>query len=212
MRIAPPALPDRSVTAAATALAAVAAVVGATAYTVVTLTTGDERVVVDSIMAQDLSRDEYLANASRDVFHGTVVGLKSQAGTDQPGEREQLWRVRVNRAFKGDASGTVIVDTVAYTAGDGSLTAEGGAVVPEPGRMYVFSGIQEGSTRVYHPYGGTVGTRPSPGLDEPFGLADGARPLHPERFRGARTVTDYWTTVIRNETEGPAPDRPGAAP
>ncbi|WP_420036894.1 hypothetical protein ACN2WE_35920 [Streptomyces sp. cg28] len=194
---------SRSRTVASVASAAV--VLATAAYTIAVVSQGGdaETPVEHSLVARDLSKDEWLAHASPDVFHGTVLAMASQAHTDQPGEVEQRWRVRVDRAFKGGASGTVTVSTIAYVARDGSPTDEGGGVIPRPGRMYVFSGHRNGSDHVYYPFGGSAGTRPSPALNRPFGVKDGSQPLHPERFGGAETVEEYWTTAVKNAVSGP---------
>ncbi|MEV3858196.1 hypothetical protein AB0J38_28215 [Streptomyces sp. NPDC050095] len=189
---------------AAVTTAAVVVLGSAMAFTVMTsLDKESVRTTREALLATDVSKDEYLADASHDIFHGTVVGLASQARTDQPGEMEQRWRVRVDRAFKGAASGTVTVSTTAYIAKDGSLTARGGAVVPEEGRTYVFSGYYASDEDLYCTFGGTTGTRLSPALGQPLGHDEEDRMLHPERSRGLRTVEDYWADMVDNAVQGP---------
>ncbi|MEV3857463.1 hypothetical protein AB0J38_24420 [Streptomyces sp. NPDC050095] len=187
-------------------VAAAAVVLGAAAYTVTTALNSDTVQTASTeqgLLAHDVSKDEYLAHASTDIFHGVIVALASQARTDQPGEVGQLWRVRVDKTFKGTASGTVAVSTTAYVNDDGTLTDKGGAVVPREGGMYVFSGHQDGYNRLYFPFGGKVGTRMSPALGQPVTVADAPRPLQPEHVRGTRSVEECWTTMTKNSVPGP---------
>ncbi|WP_329117774.1 hypothetical protein [Streptomyces sp. NBC_01465] len=186
-------------TAAITAAAAL--LLGAAACT-----TQTEHPTTESLLATDLSKDEYLAAASPEIFHGTALRKTLQRNTDQQGEVEQHWQVRVDRTFKGQASGLVTVSTLAYRTPNGSLTADGGAVLPRKGRQYVFAGHHDETENTYYPFNGETGTRLSPALTAPFGPPQGARPLHPHHIRGTQTVEGYWTTTVRQAKPGPALD------
>lgn len=185
---------------------AAAAVLGAAAFTVWTSDSGNksyvsEPTVQEDLLAPDLSKDEYLSYASTDVFHARVVKKVSQNETDQAGELEQQWQVKVTKAFKGNAEGTVIVNAIAYVDSEGNETAGEGGVALVPGRGYVFAGHYDAENERYEPFGGMTGARLSQDLDSPAKSA--ARGAASE---SGETVEEHWERAVTNERPGPPVD------
>ncbi|TLS43093.1 hypothetical protein FE633_27525 [Streptomyces montanus] len=167
-----------------------------------------EPTVKEDLLVPDLSKDEYVSFASTDVFYGRVVKKVGQNETDQAGELEQQWQVKVAKAFKGSPAGTVIVNTMAYVDNEGNVTAGEGGVALAPGRGYVFAGHFDPDNERYEPFGGTAGTRVSESLDSPArsaarSAADGGR-------GSSETVEEHWERAVANERPGPPAD--GATP
>ncbi|TPQ24112.1 hypothetical protein FGD71_000360 [Streptomyces sporangiiformans] len=164
-----------------------------------------EPTVKEDLLVPDLSKDEYVSYASSDVFHARVVKKVSQNETDLAGELEQQWQVKVTKAFKGDAEGTAIVNTMAYVDGEGNETAGEGGVALVPGRGYVFAGQYDADNERYEPFGGITGARLSQELDSPAKSA--ARSTASE---SGETVEEHWEQAVTNERPGPPVD--GATP
>ncbi|MFJ2218286.1 hypothetical protein ACIQVO_38835 [Streptomyces sp. NPDC101062] len=151
----------------------------------------------EDLRAADLSRDEYLAAASAHVFHGTVVRRTGEERTGNNGDLEQQWLVRVDRVFKGDARGTVTVNTTA-TDHNGSITPDPGAPAVEPGKSYVFAGMWGEDPDRYETYGGAAGVHASNGLDQPDPETG-----RPEDRAEPRTVEQRWSWAVEHARPGP---------
>jgi hypothetical protein len=173
------------------------AVAGAATFTVLQATGNDtgDGTVQDNLMATDLSKDEYVSYASSDVFYGQVVKKIGENRTDQSGELEQQWEVSVKKAFKGAATGTVVVNTVAYERSDGTTWPGEGGVAVEPNNRYVFAGHYDSENQRYEPYGGETGVRPESGLQAPAKNASNAS--------STESVEEHWTQAVTNERQGP---------
>ncbi|MFI7383580.1 hypothetical protein [Streptomyces sp. NPDC049813] len=174
------------------------AVVGAATFTVFQTVRDDSDSTSEqeNLMATDMSKDEYVSYASSDIFYGQVVKKVGENTGDQSGELEQQWEVSVQKAFKGAASGTVVVNTVAYKRADGTTWPGEGGVLMVPDKRYVFAGHYDAESQRYEPYGGATGVRPEAGL-QATAKHTGASATEQE------SVDEHWSQAVTNERQGP---------
>ncbi|MFE3830471.1 hypothetical protein [Streptomyces sp. NPDC059092] len=188
-----------SLTAAAV-LAAVGLSLHAAMDTDVQVEDGGGLRISEDLQAADLSRDEYVAAASQHVFHGTVIRKTGEQHTGGNGDLEQQWLVEVDRAFKGDARGTITVNTTA-TDQDGDIIPDPGAPAVEPGKSYVFAGMWGEDPDRYETYGGAAGVHASNGLTQP----DPETGPRADRAKH-HTVEQRWSWAVEHARPGPDTD------
>ncbi|MFH8610548.1 hypothetical protein ACH4D5_24005 [Streptomyces sp. NPDC018029] len=161
--------------------AAGVAVVGGAALGVYRLTdAADAPSAGEAVTLYDAHDARQVAGTADDVFAGEVVDRAGRRDID--GILSDLYRVRVERSFKGGLHGTVTV------------SSEQGATSLSPGASYVFA---TGRVPAHHTHAVLLETTPASytSLTAPLG------PRAAGEEAANRTVAEYWTWAVAHERD-----------
>ncbi|MET9678759.1 hypothetical protein [Streptomyces coeruleorubidus] len=141
----------------------------------------------------DFSDDANLAGAAEDLFYGKVTALKGQK--DLGIGPESQYAVEVQRVFKGDVTGVVVVNQQGGKDENGDIVnlPEGDALL-EVGKRYLFA-------TKYNPDHRFNTVIPVFG-DMPIPNTEAAAPGLPDaNGDGKPTMSDRWTAAVQNQND-----------
>ncbi|MFE7762045.1 hypothetical protein [Streptomyces sp. NPDC057438] len=140
----------------------------------------------------DFSVDENLAGGAQDLFYGKVTALKGQKDLGMGPETQ--FAVAVQRVFKGDVTGTIVVNQQGGTTDEGTLVLPEGDNLLQVGKRYLFATNYHEEQRfntLIPVYGDQLipdTEAPAPGVPD----ADG---------NGQSTMSDRWVKAVKNQND-----------
>jgi len=140
----------------------------------------------------DFSNDANLAGEAEDLFYGKVTALKGQKDLGIGAETQ--YAVEVQRVFKGDVSGTVVVNQQGGKDADGNIVdlPEGDALL-QVGKRYLFATKYNPDYRfntVIPVYG-----------DQLIPFTEAPAPVPDENGDGQSTISDRWEAAVKNQND-----------
>lgn len=141
----------------------------------------------------DFSDDANLAGAAEDLFYGKVTALKGQK--DLGIGPETQYAVEVQRVFKGDVTGVVVVNQQGGEDEDGNVVnlPEDDALL-EVGKRYLFATKYDPDHR-FNTVIPVHGDIPVPTTEAP---APGAPDMNGD---GPPTMSDRWMAAVQNQND-----------
>ncbi|WP_424213440.1 hypothetical protein ACN20G_15885 [Streptomyces sp. BI20] len=158
------------------------------------------RSVISQVYEADFSDDANLAGGAEDLFYGKVTALKGQKDLGIGAETQ--YAVEVQRVFKGDVKGVVVVNQQGGTDADGNVVdlPEGDTLLRVGGR-YLFATKYNADQRfntlipVHGDQPVPDGEAPAPGVPDANG-------------DGQATMSDRWELAVREQNDLSTPPSP----
>ncbi|MET7286215.1 hypothetical protein [Streptomyces sp. NPDC005573] len=155
----------------------------------------------------DFSDDANLAGEAEDLFYGKVTALKGQKDLGIGAETQ--YAVQVQRVFKGDVTGTVVVNQQGGKDADGNLVdlPDGDALI-QVGNRYLFATKYNADQR-FNTLIPVYGDVPIPNTEA------GAPGVPDADGDGQSTMSDRWVAAVKDQSDlstAPPADDPTEEP
>ncbi|MFD9440061.1 hypothetical protein ACFWBR_27005 [Streptomyces sp. NPDC060006] len=148
----------------------------------------------------DFSVDTNLAGGAEDLFYGKVTALKGQK--DLGVGPETQYAVAVQRVFKGDVTGTVVVNQLGGTDEEGVLLLPEDDHLLQVGKRYLFATNYNEEQR-FNTLIPVHGDQPIPDTEA------GAPGVPDSDGNGQATMSDRWVAAVRDQADlSTAPPEP----